>query len=141
MREYNSRQDVKDKKNASTRKARKDPIVAQKHRDEVRKYHRENPEKKKRYPEMSRAWEIKTKYGLTVEEYDAIVRSEISKCRICGRTNDDVKLVLDHNHETGDIRGVLCPNCNTGIGLFKDNPDLLEKAIEYLKDASNTSRS
>lgn len=51
------------------------------------------------------------------------------KCDICG---NDVRVAYDHNHKTGEFRGWLCINCNTILGLAHDNPDLLQKLIEYL---------
>jgi hypothetical protein len=55
-----------------------------------------------------------------------------TRCLIC---NSDEKLVVDHDHETGKIRGMLCNHCNRGLGHFRDNPELLEKAKDYLKNA------
>jgi len=55
------------------------------------------------------------------------------KCEICRNVCETGKnLAMDHNHQTGEIRGMLCNLCNRGLGLFKDNPELLTKAIEYL---------
>ncbi|MFC2069721.1 Hpy99I family type II restriction endonuclease [Chloroflexota bacterium] len=62
--------------------------------------------------------------------------NEPFECPICGkRTIAGVtsKLVLDHNHNTGEVRGWICDSCNTGIGRFKDDKELLNKAIEYLE--------
>lgn len=58
-----------------------------------------------------------------------------NRCEICGKTEKDngKRLAVDHNHETGMIRGMLCNNCNLGIGYLKDNIDLLKSAIKYLK--------
>lgn len=56
-----------------------------------------------------------------------------TKCLIC---NCDEKLVVDHNHVTGKVRGMLCNHCNRGLGHFRDNLDTLQKAIEYLKNTS-----
>jgi NAD(P)H-flavin reductase len=53
----------------------------------------------------------------------------VSSCEICG---DDAKLVYDHCHTSGNFRGWLCHHCNVGLGFFKDNPDALKKAIDYL---------
>lgn len=88
--------------------------------------------------ESQRALYLKRAYGLTVEQYEALG----NRCGICGaeqgnanRTNGDGKpyrLHVDHCHDTGRIRGVLCINCNMGIGYFKHDIELLRKAIEYL---------
>lgn len=55
-----------------------------------------------------------------------------TKCLIC---NSDEKLVVDHDHKTEKIRGMLCNHCNRGLGHFRDNQELLEKAKDYLKNA------
>jgi DNA-directed RNA polymerase subunit RPC12/RpoP len=62
-----------------------------------------------------------------------------NKCAICGKEDDTVlssgaykRLAVDHCHKTGKLRGILCENCNRGIGMFKDNQELLEQAIRYL---------
>ena len=68
-------------------------------------------------------------YGLTLEQYDQYF--EYASCGICGTKED---LVLDHNHDTGKVRGVLCRNCNTGLGLFNDNIEDLKGAIEWLQE-------
>lgn len=56
------------------------------------------------------------------------------KCEICGAERGPRNHGLDHSHITGKARGVLCAKCNTGLGMFLDNPELLVKAIKYLKD-------
>jgi hypothetical protein len=53
-------------------------------------------------------------------------------CDICGQAIAGKNEHLDHNHVTKEFRGWLCMSCNTGLGMFKDNPDLMKKAIEYL---------
>ena len=75
----------------------------------------------------------KTKYGITVEEYKALLLVQNYKCKICGGTNDNGReLYVDHCHVTNKVRGLLCSNCNTALGKFQDNPYILKKAIEYL---------
>lgn len=77
---------------------------------------------------------IRRVYGITQAEYDAMLEKQNGKCAICNNT-DEVegrKLAIDHCHTTGRVRGLLCGKCNRGLGLFKDNPDLLLKAISYL---------
>jgi hypothetical protein len=69
------------------------------------------------------------RFGLTPEQYDEQVRGKV--CLICGG-ND--RLVLDHCHKSGRIRGVLCSNCNSALGMFGDDPKRLLSAVEYLRD-------
>ena len=74
------------------------------------------------------------RYGLTIEEAEVM---RAGGCQICGETDGDApgrhgKLHIDHDHVTGRVRGVLCTNCNSGIGRFADNPELLRRAVEYL---------
>lgn len=73
---------------------------------------------------------LKQRYGITLEEYDIMFKNQNGKCIICNDTND---LCVDHNHTTFKIRSLICRRCNIGLGAFKDNMILLEKAIEYLK--------
>lgn len=67
--------------------------------------------------------------GITLEEFDAIVATQGSRCTICG---DYEKLHADHNHKTNTFRGAICGRCNRGIGMFRDNTGFLANAIEYL---------
>ncbi len=72
-------------------------------------------------------------YGLSVEQYEFLLASQGGRCAICGRTeNGGVALGVDHDHETGAIRGILCDPCNIGIGGLRDDPHLLRAAIDYL---------
>lgn len=68
------------------------------------------------------------KYGITPEEYKERMATSVV-CQICDRSDD---LVYDHDHESGKFRGVLCRNCNIGLGQFKDDIKTMAKAIEYL---------
>lgn len=69
------------------------------------------------------------KYGITREEYERLVDKQSNKCKICNKV---AKLSIDHCHESGVVRGLLCTQCNSGLGLFKDNTEFLSSAIEYL---------
>ena len=76
---------------------------------------------------------LRNRYGMTVEEYDSIVASQNNLCLICGRELKGIGVTnIDHDHNTGKIRGVLCKACNRGLGMFKDNTRLLLKAVLYL---------
>lgn len=84
-----------------------------------------------RFQKSIRQNHIKRTYGLSPEEFDVLKKSQNNVCAICSR--GDRLLCVDHNHETGKIRGLLCMQCNSGIGYFKDDVDLTEKAANYLR--------
>ena len=71
-------------------------------------------------------------YGLTPAQYDALFQKQDGKCKVC-RLAPTHRLHVDHCHKTGIVRGLLCNGCNGGLGMFKDDPGLLRKAIEYLE--------
>ncbi len=84
-------------------------------------------------PDKHRAYNLKyrcKKLGITVEQHNALVVEQGETCAICGMHTK--KLVTDHNHKTGGVRGLLCDHCNWGLGHFKDNQAILKLAIEYL---------
>lgn len=72
-------------------------------------------------------------YGISLEEYNRLFEQYNYECCICG----NVAVCLDHNHITGEIRGILCHPCNQAIGLLRDSPDLLRKAATYLEVCAN----
>lgn len=75
----------------------------------------------------------KTRYGLTLENYEQMLAEQGGKCAICRvRTATDV----DHCHNSKKVRGVLCSRCNLGIGNLRDNPAIVERALEYLRKAA-----
>lgn len=88
---------------------------------------------KKRNKEHGYFYSIKTKYGVTEEQYWLMFYEQNGVCKIC-RNSCSTKLCVDHNHETMEIRGLLCKPCNTGLGYFKDNINTLEAAIKYLQN-------
>lgn len=76
---------------------------------------------------------LKTRFGITVEQYETMFLNQNGRCAICGREPDLQRLHVDHDHKTGRVRGLLCMTCNTALGKFSDDPELLRKAIEYLE--------
>jgi len=75
-------------------------------------------------------------YGITIEDYEELYLRQGGKCGICDRTYDGAKkLAVDHCHERNVVRGLLCENCNRGIGMFKDDIGRLKLAITYLKNS------
>lgn len=77
---------------------------------------------------------VNNTYGLSEDMYQQDLEKCGSKCMICSR---ECKLVVDHNHSTGKYRGLLCPQCNSGIGMMKDNPDIANMAAIYLQKDLN----
>jgi hypothetical protein len=79
---------------------------------------------------------MKWRYGLYLEDLDEIYESQDHRCAICNVTEAEGpknRFHVDHDHESGEVRGLLCQNCNIGLGKFKDNVEFLEQAIAYLK--------
>lgn len=127
MREWTRKN--KDKINAVRRELRKsDPERARKDNEK----RREN-----RNPLMHRDTMLRNNYGMSLDDYYQKYVSQDGKCAICGEKKPSSGrdgLAVDHCHTKGHVRGLLCIHCNHGLGKFKDNPDLLQKAIEYLKE-------
>lgn len=85
----------------------------------------------KKYMTSDRRWnKTLRKYGLTEETYNIMFDQQSGQCKIC---KSDRFLVVDHCHDTGSIRGLLCHHCNSGLGQFRDSEDFLLAAIEYLQ--------
>ena len=78
---------------------------------------------------------LKGKYGITLEEYNGILAKQNGCCAICGVHQSEVKHVfhVDHNHETKQVRGILCFCCNVALGNVKDNVDTLKTMVKYLE--------
>lgn len=87
-------------------------------------------------PERMRNTKFKTRYGITLLEYNLLLEAQNGVCAICGTDKPGRKgsnyLSVDHCHASGKVRGLLCYKCNVGLGAFKDDPASLTKAIEYL---------
>ena len=89
-----------------------------------------------------RAWDLKKNYGLTLEEFDQMFENQEGLCAICSKLlcrckgcsvpRSALRPNIDHNHETGEVRGILCRQCNTGIALLHESGHVLKSAALYL---------
>ncbi len=86
-------------------------------------------------PIQRRNQQYKAKHGITLDEYNRLLVAQNERCAICNKhiSEFNIAFAIDHNHRTGCIRGLLCTNCNRGIGYLQDSQDILAKAIAYLK--------
>lgn len=74
-----------------------------------------------------------TRFGITQAEFDRLLTDQDHKCAIC-RAPDPTH--IDHDHDTGHVRGILCFNCNTGLGSFRDDPERLIRSAQYVIEGS-----
>lgn len=89
--------------------------------------------------ERYRGYELKNRYQISLEDYNTILKSQNSRCLICGTDKPNGKdpiFHVDHCHHSKKIRGLLCASCNMGLGLFKHNTEFLNSAIQYLAERS-----
>ena len=84
-------------------------------------------------------WDLWKNYRIRLPDYQALYEAQKGNCACCGIPESDFKrqLHVDHDHETGKVRGLLCTQCNPGIGYFQDSIERLEMAIKYLKKFKN----
>lgn len=97
----------------------------------------------KKHPKKRKAQRLK-QYKLTLEEFNQILENQQGRCAICGYSDQDKPSffpLVDHCHKTGKVRGLLCLNCNHGLGQFKDDPHLLRLAANYLETNSQITVS
>jgi len=98
------------------------------------KIHEYNITKRRYNAKGHRSSALKYCYGIDMEYYRAMIERQSGVCAICGKER---KLVIDHDHKTGVVRGLLCNSCNIGIGLLKDDTSILAAAIDYLEKPRN----
>ena len=92
--------------------------------------------KPERTPEKGREKKLRDLYGISTADYDALLTAQGGGCAICGsktpKSSRSKHLFVDHDHDTGDVRGLLCHQCNAAIGLFQDDPARIAAAVAYL---------
>ena len=84
--------------------------------------------------QRTRSRYIKKTFGISDEDVGLLWFKQCGLCYICQCILEEKLWAIDHNHTTGNIRGILCLNCNSGLGMFKDNPNLLQSAFSYLEE-------
>lgn len=106
----------------------------------LNRQYKDDPEFREKMKERSKLKNF-SKYGLSKPEYDALLDKQSHCCAICQISVSQLKsrLEIDHNHQTGKVRGLLCGNCNKGIGMLQDKAEILQRAIYYLKGAQLNS--
>lgn len=125
----------------------------------LKKWHLDNPDKRKeqkrrhyekykdKIDQRAKDWynnnkerykdnAFRRKYGITLEQYDLMRKQQNYCCAICktSETESGKKMFVDHNHQTGAVRKLLCTQCNAGIGMLQDNPEIMERAAKYVRD-------
>ena len=94
------------------------------------------PDAKAAHKARCRKWELKKLYGLTPDQFQEMYEKQNGICAICGGTNPMGDLCVDHNHQTGQVRDLLCRACNLMIGNARESQTLLSKAAAYLQSHS-----
>lgn len=111
------------------------------HRTEAKAYRDSHKEESRVYKAANqgayKAAQLKRRHGITLEQYNAMLEAQDNRCAGCNSvfdlSNKGSTPCVDHCHNTGKIRGILCGNCNKGIGLLKDNIQTLNNLINYLE--------
>ena len=112
--------------------------------ERTKRWRDENPERYREYQERWRASGkkkeadrrsyLRRKYGISVEQYDELFETQEGRCAICGsEPTPGISLHVDHDHETGERRGLLCFKCNNALGDFNDDTGQLIRAVAYLE--------
>ena len=98
------------------------------------------------FPDLYRGYEYKKKYKITIEIFNEVLEKQNGVCAICGGVNSDRPLAVDHDHSCcpGEstcgkcLRGLLCGRCNTGLGSFRDNIEILKSAVQYIENVKGS---
>ena len=116
--------------------------TVEKRKESLKKYNNSEARKqrmKEYYQENKDAWvekSLQKLYGISLEDYRNLLSEQNNSCKICERPQSMFKrkFAVDHCHTTGKVRGLLCMNCNTSLGLMKENPNAVENMRNYIED-------
>ena len=141
--EYQRNYREKNKEKAKRYRAAWRAVNLEKDREYNRKWRKNNLERarakdrnRERDPDKTREKNWKWKgIALTVQEYDAMLKAQNGLCAICQKHQNEFRIhfAVDHDHKTGEVRKLLCFPCNSGLGKFNDDLELLKKAVVYLR--------
>lgn len=116
----------------------------------MRRWRKENPEaarvkdraKYRRNKLGARDLQLRVKFGITLDYYESLRGKQDNKCAICATAEPRGRgdWHVDHDHDTGIVRGLLCHNCNVGLGNFRDSVAFLKSAIKYLQNHKKQSK-
>jgi hypothetical protein len=93
-----------------------------------------------RYAHLGRRWRLWNNYGVSLDGYRQMLTDQGGRCAVCGTTDPGRQYdnwAVDHDHQTGRVRGLLCRACNTALGLLGDDPDRLRRAALYLESSAD----
>ena len=133
QKEYNRKYRIRHKEriNAKTREWYKSN--KQKSREYAKRYKGKYKAHASRYYfHITKNYHLKKKYGITLEQYNNMSASQNEVCYLCGRTNGDRSLAVDHNHKTGKVRKLLCAHCNYLVGTVENRQSEIDRIKEYL---------
>ena len=102
------------------------------HNEKVKRYYKDH---KEIIDKHHRRWRLKRKYNITPEQYDEMYKQQSGCCLICGRHQSKMKerLCVDHNHETGQTRGLLCKRCNSQLGWYEEQKVNIDRYVGLWK--------
>lgn len=104
------------------------------------KYNVKNASKRAQYYKDNKLKFRVAKYGITEEDYNQMVEAQGNSCKVCYRYFEEVDRLstphIDHDHETGKVRGLLCLHCNSALGQLEDDEDIIESLLMYIRGAS-----
>lgn len=119
-----------------------------KHAAYMREYYKKNNDQRLKGLSRNKEWAknnqekvkerlLRSSYGISLDDYNTMLESQLGRCAICGDFPGTKMLSVDHDHATGKVRGLLCNGCNTRLGQMKDSIAILELAQNYLSSCRN----
>jgi len=134
-------QDPESVRAAARARYKKDPEKVLTLNQKYREQHREElaaaerKRKKSQSPERQRDYRLRRAYGITLAQYNEMAERQGGACAICSRI--ETPLSVDHCHESGAVRGLLCKNCNKGLGMFGESVATVRVALAYMEGFSS----